>query len=701
MNDTQTDFVRYDRTTEELSALYDTPLLELIGRALRVHTRFHPPGEVQMCRLISIKTGGCSEDCKYCSQSSRYKTAVKAQPMMKYEEVIRIAKEAVRQGATRVCLGAAWRGARDSRQFDETLRMVKGIAELGVEVCCTLGLLTDEQARKLKEADLYAYNHNLDSSERFYKTIITTRSYRDRLNTLDAVRKVGISVCCGGIIGMGETKEDRMELLRTLASRNPHPESVPINLLVPIPGTPLGDRPPLPFWELVRMVAVARIAMPASMVRLSAGRITLSYQEQALCFLAGANSIFVGDKLLTAENAPVDRDEEMFSLLGLRGRPPYAEQHVGRNVTPDGCERGRSLLPVKLSERERSDTIRSLTQDKDLIDFASNDYLGLARSPLFKEKSLDAWRSLNRFVGSGGSRLLTGNDSYTEELEECIASFHGFESATLFNSGYMANIGLVQALSAGKGLLLYDEHIHASIRAGIRIGRASSLPFRHNGLDHLEKRLKKGKGRGDTYVFVESIYSTDGSRAPLLPLFRLTERYGAKLIVDEAHAVGVFGREGRGLVDEEGLAGKVFAQTVTFGKALGALGAAITGNALLKKVLINFAHSFIYTTAPPFPLLATIRCAYELFPRMDREREHVKRLGRIAGAPFALIRAVPVSGNRAARALVERATRCGFNVKALLSPTVRRGKEILRLTFHAFNKEEDVVRLLEVMENRG
>lgn len=315
---------RSDWTLEELQNLHSKPLLELTIDAMEIHKKHHKIGEIQVCHLISIKTGGCSEDCSYCAQSSRYQTNVKAEPMMKYEKVISTAKKAIARGATRVCLGAAWRGVRDSRQFDETLHMIKGIADLGVEVCCTLGLLNKAQAEKLKQAGLYAYNHNLDSSERFYKTIITTRSYQDRLRTLDVVEKSGISVCCGGIIGMGETKEDRLELLLMLARRNPHPESVPVNLLSPISGTPLQNQPKLSSWELLRIVALARILMPKSMIRLSAGRIELSHQEQALCFLSGANSIFAGEKLLTVGNTSADLDEEMFNLLGLKKRPAYA-----------------------------------------------------------------------------------------------------------------------------------------------------------------------------------------------------------------------------------------------------------------------------------------------------------------------------------------------------------------------------------------
>jgi len=317
--------IRYDWTLEELEQLYAMPLLELVTKSNHIHSQHHEPGEVQLCTLISIKTGGCPEDCKYCAQSSRYQTSVSAQPMMQYDEVLSDAKKAAERGATRVCLGAAWREVRDSKQFEEVLQMVKGITDLGLEVCCTLGMLKEHQAQRLKEAGLYAYNHNLDSSENFYKTIITTRTYQDRLNTLDIAEKANLSLCCGGILGMGEDPVDRLQLLHTLCTRNPHPESVPINRLSQIPGTPLEDQPKVSIWDMIRMIAVARIVMPEAMVRLSAGRIEMSYEQQALCFLAGANSVFAGEKLLTVANNPIDTDEEMFQILGLKKRPAFAK----------------------------------------------------------------------------------------------------------------------------------------------------------------------------------------------------------------------------------------------------------------------------------------------------------------------------------------------------------------------------------------
>jgi biotin synthase len=315
---------RSNWTKEEIREIHDSPLFELIARAAAMHRTYHPPNEVQVCSLISIKTGGCPEDCKYCPQSARYQTNVKATPLMEEKEIIDMAKKAIEKGATRVCLGAAWRSVRDSAQFDGILRAVRKITNMGVEVCCTLGMLTANQAKRLKEAGLYAYNHNLDTSPEFYPSITTTRAYVDRLRTLGLVEEAGISVCCGGIIGMGESVEDRVGLIHMLASRDRHPESVPINLLIPVEGTPLETRSFVPIWDMIRMIATARIAMPKAMVRLSAGRLERSWEQQALCFLAGANSIHSGEKLLTRPNPDFDEDEKMFRLFGLTKRKSFA-----------------------------------------------------------------------------------------------------------------------------------------------------------------------------------------------------------------------------------------------------------------------------------------------------------------------------------------------------------------------------------------
>ncbi len=309
------------QSLSDVAAIYRTPILDLIFRAAEVHRRHHDPSQVQVCVLLSVKTGGCSEDCGYCPQAARYHTGVKAQPLLDVGKVLIAAHRAKNDGATRFCMGAAWREVRDNAQFDQVLEMVRGVKELGMEACCTLGMLTEEQARRLKEAGLDAYNHNLDSSEEFYDRIISTRTYQDRLRTLEHVRNAGISVCCGGIVGMGETEEDRIALLHTLATLPEPPESVPVNALVAVEGTPLADRPPVEIWDMIRTIATARILMPKSMVRLSAGRVHMSETDQALCFLVGANSIFAGDKLLTTPNPRVDRDQLMFERLGLKPRP--------------------------------------------------------------------------------------------------------------------------------------------------------------------------------------------------------------------------------------------------------------------------------------------------------------------------------------------------------------------------------------------
>jgi biotin synthase len=319
--------LRYDWEAAEVRALHDLPLLELVYQAAGVHRAFHDAREVQVCRLVSVKTGGCPEDCSYCAQSSRYETGVDSEPMLDRETVLGIARKAKENGVTRVCMGAAWREVKDNGSFERVLGMVREVTGLGLEVCCTLGMLTESQARRLEEAGLHAYNHNLDTSAEHYETIITTRSYQDRLDTLSQIRKTNVTVCCGGIIGLGEALEDRIALLQTLSSLCPHPESVPINLLARVPGTPLAEIPAVPFDEVLRVIATARILMPASMVRLSAGRAQMSVAEQALCFLAGANSIFSSETqtmLTKAVASPgYDEDQSMLERLGLTIRPPF------------------------------------------------------------------------------------------------------------------------------------------------------------------------------------------------------------------------------------------------------------------------------------------------------------------------------------------------------------------------------------------
>ena len=307
-------------TLDAVADLYDQPLLDLVFRAAHVHRANNDPREVQLCTLASIKTGKCPEDCAYCPQSAHFEAPIEAQKLMPVEPVLEAARAARDSGATRFCMGAAWREVTDGRAFERVLEMVRGVRDLGMEACCTLGMLTEDQARRLKEAGLTAYNHNLDTSEEFYPAIITTRTYQDRLNTIRNVSRAGISVCCGGILGLGEAKADRVKLLHTLANLNPPPESVPINALVPVEGTPLADNARLDTFDWVRAIAVARILMPRAKVRLSAGRLDIPAEAQALAFLAGANSIFTGEKLLTTANPELDFDRQLLNQLGLYSR---------------------------------------------------------------------------------------------------------------------------------------------------------------------------------------------------------------------------------------------------------------------------------------------------------------------------------------------------------------------------------------------
>lgn len=315
--------IRNDWNKAEIAQIYHTPLLELVFRAAETHKKYQTANEVQVCTLLSVKTGGCPEDCAYCPQAARYHTDVAVHKLMEVEEVVESAKKAKEAGSTRFCMGAAWREVKDNSDFDKVLEMVKHVNQLDMEVCCTLGMLTEEQAQKLKDAGLYAYNHNLDTSENHYSNIITTRTYQHRLETLRHIRNSGISVCSGGIIGLGESEEDRIGMLHTLATLPEHPESVPVNALVPVEGTPLEHQPLVDTFEMVRMIATARIIMPKSMIRLSAGRVRMSIEAQALCFMAGANSIFAGDKLLTTPNPEYVEDQKMFGILGLTARKPF------------------------------------------------------------------------------------------------------------------------------------------------------------------------------------------------------------------------------------------------------------------------------------------------------------------------------------------------------------------------------------------
>jgi biotin synthase len=323
---------KHNWTKEEILDIYNKPLMELLYEAATIHRINHDPNTVQVSTLLSIKTGGCSEDCGYCPQAARYHTGVEGNDLMSVQQVKAQALRAKSTGSSRVCMGAAWRNVKDGEEFDQVLEMVRSINKLDMEVCCTLGMITENQAQRLAEAGLYAYNHNLDSSEEYYKEVISTRGYQDRLDTIGNVRKTNVTVCSGGIIGMGEKVEDRAGMLVALSTLNPQPESTPINALVAVEGTPLEDQKPVSIWDMIRMVATTRIVLPETQVRLSAGRTQMTREGQAMCFFAGANSIFAGDKLLTTPNPDVNEDMEMFKLLGLNPQKPFTKKVQPKTV---------------------------------------------------------------------------------------------------------------------------------------------------------------------------------------------------------------------------------------------------------------------------------------------------------------------------------------------------------------------------------
>lgn len=343
-------------TKEELLELYNKPLLELVFEAATVHRQYHNPREVQMSSLLSIKTGGCPEDCGYCPQAARYHTDVEAEKLMSVESVIEQAKNAKTNGSSRLCMGAAWREVRDNKDFDNVIEMVQAVNDLDMEVCCTLGMLSEGQAKRLKNAGLFAYNHNLDTSADYYDDVISTRDYEDRLNTIGNARKAGISVCSGGIIGMGEAIEDRIGLLMSYMGMENPPESIPINALVAVEGTPMADQKPIEQWEMIRMVATTRIAFPKSVVRLSAGRTKMTMEGQALCFMAGAGSIFAGDKLLTTPNPEFNEDKEMFRVLGLIPSEPFKDGEKPVSKPDEIIEARKEKEALRAAELEAART---------------------------------------------------------------------------------------------------------------------------------------------------------------------------------------------------------------------------------------------------------------------------------------------------------------------------------------------------------
>jgi biotin synthase len=695
---------------QQVEALYHQPLLRLMEQAHAIHAQAHPEGEVQLCQLLSIKTGGCPEDCAYCPQSARYDTGVEPQHLLDLEAVRAAAAQAKAAGSTRFCMGAAWRQVKPGPEFDRVLAMVRSVAALGLEVCCTLGMLNPEQAAQLAAAGLTAYNHNLDTSPEFYGHIISTRTFDDRLQTLAHVRAAGITVCCGGILGLGESERDRLRLLQTLANLDPPPESVPINALVAVAGTPLAQQAPLEPFAMVRAIATARILMPSSKVRLSAGRLSLSPEAQALCFYAGANSIFTGDKLLTTPNPAAGADHALLAALGLKPEPPAAAPPPAAAV-PRPLE---SAWESELAALEHRSQRRRL-QLPEGEDFCSNDYLGLAQAPEIRAALAQALAQ-GIALGSTGSRLVRGNHPAFAAAETDFAAWQGTEAALLFSSGYAAGVGLLTALLGPRDVVFSDARNHASLIDGLRWSAARKVVVPHNDVAALAAALGRARApRGARrWVVVESLYSMEGDFAPLAAIAEACAAAGAHLIVDEAHATGLFGPEGAGRVAEAiaaspALAHALAARLHPCGKALGASGAMVAGSRRLIELLINRARSFVFSTAPA-PLLAVhIAAAVELIRRRPQPRQHVRGLARTLRAALRAkgwqplgdeespIVPLPLGNERHALAAQHELAARGLDARAIRPPTVPAGTSRLRFTVHAGQTESDCRRLAQAL----
>ncbi len=710
-------------TLPQVSHVYRLPLFELIAQAHAVHLQHHPEGEVQLCHLLSVKTGGCPEDCAYCPQAARYHTGVEATPLLSHAEVLAAAERARAAGSTRFCMGAAWRHVKDGPEFDRVLEMVRDVAGLGLEVCCTLGMLGPQQAERLAAAGLTAYNHNLDTSPEFYGHIISTRTYDDRLRTIDNVRRAGISVCCGGILGLGESETDRISLLHTLANLHPPPESVPINALVPVAGTPLTDQPEPPAaieaFEFIRAIATARVLMPRSKVRLSAGRLALSREAQALCFYAGANSIFVGDKLLTTPNPDQDHDRALLQLLGLKAEPPTpaARRHAAP-AGAGGISSPAGKLAMHAAWQSEMDADRGRSRFRTLpplapaaADFCSNDYLGLTRHPAVREAVERALRD-GLPLGSTGSRLVSGDHPAITALEAGFAAWRGTEAALFFSSGYAAGVGVLSTLLRRQDIVFSDAHNPASLIDGMRLSGAQRVIVPHNDVAAFREALRRHPALGDQrrFLVVESLYSMDGDWAPLAELAAACASAGVAMIVDEAHATGITGAAGAGCVAARpDIEDVVVATLHPCGKALGAAGALVAGSRLLRDYLINHSRSFVFSTAPPPVLAVQISAAIRVIeqePELASEltaqarhlREQLTALGWAPGGdPDSPIVPLVLGSDAAALAAAAALTASGFAVRAIRPPTVPEGTARLRLTVHAGQHPDAARRLASLL----
>lgn len=711
-------------TLSQVTELFEKPLLDLLFEAQQVHRQHFDPRQVQVSTLLSIKTGACPEDCKYCPQSSRYKTGLEAERLMEVEQVLESARKAKAAGSTRFCMGAAWKNPHE-RDMPYLEQMVQGVKAMGLEACMTLGTLSESQAQRLANAGLDYYNHNLDTSPEFYGNIITTRTYQERLDTLEKVRDAGIKVCSGGIVGLGETVKDRAGLLLQLANLPTPPESVPINMLVKVKGTPLADNDDVDAFDFIRTIAVARIMMPTSYVRLSAGREQMNEQTQAMCFMAGANSIFYGCKLLTTPNPEEDKDLQLFRKLGLN--PQQTAVLAGDNeqqqrleqalMTPDTDE----YYNAALDARRAADALRRrypvaqgagrwlVADDRQYLNFSSNDYLGLSHHP----QIIRAWQQgAEQFgVGSGGSGHVSGYSVAHQALEEELAEWLGYSRALLFISGFAANQAVIAAMMAKEDRIVADRLSHASLLEAASLSPSQLRRFAHNDVTHLA-RLLASPCPGQQLVVTEGVFSMDGDSAPLAEIQQVTQQHNGWLMVDDAHGTGVIGEQGRGSCWLQKVKPELL--VVTFGKGFGVSGAAVLCSSTVADYLLQFARHLIYSTSMPPAQAQALRASLAVIRRDEGDARREKLVSLIArfragvqDLPFTLadscsaIQPLIVGDNSRALQLAEKLRQQGCWVTAIRPPTVPAGTARLRLTLTAAHEMQDIDRLLEVLHGNG
>ncbi|STC87965.1 biotin synthetase [Escherichia coli] len=723
-------------TLSQVTELFEKPLLDLLFEAQQVHRQHFDPRQVQVSTLLSIKTGACPEDCKYCPQSSRYKTGLEAERLMEVEQVLESARKAKAAGSTRFCMGAAWKNPHE-RDMPYLEQMVQGVKAMGLEACMTLGTLSESQAQRLANAGLDYYNHNLDTSPEFYGNIITTRTYQERLDTLEKVREAGIKVCSGGIVGLGETVKDRAGLLLQLANLPTPPESVPINMLVKVKGTPLADNDDVDAFDFIRTIAVARIMMPTSYVRLSAGREQMNEQTQAMCFMAGANSIFYGCKLLTTPNPEEDKDLQLFRKLGLN--PQQTAVLAGDNeqqqrleqalMTPDTDEYYNAAalwiwqekIDAALDARRVADALRRrypvaqgagrwlVADDCQYLNFSSNDYLGLSHHP----QIIRAWQQgAEQFgVGSGGSGHVSGYSVAHQVLEEELAEWLGYSRALLFISGFAANQAVIAAMMAKEDRIVADRLSHASLLEAASLSPSPLRRFAHNDVTHLA-RLLASPCPGQQLVVTEGVFSMDGDSAPLEEIQQVTQQHDGWLMVDDAHGTGVIGEQGRGSCWLQKVKPELL--VVTFGKGFGVSGAAVLCSNTVADYLLQFARHLIYSTSMPPAQAQALRASLAVIrsDEGDARREKLAALitrfrAGVQDLPFTLadswsaIQPLIVGDNSRALQLAEKLRQQGCWVTAIRPPTVPAGTARLRLTLTAAHEMQDIDRLLEVLHGNG